>query len=227
MYETEFRLRFEDQGLWYEHRLIDDMVAQALKSQGGFVWACKNYDGDVLSDIVAQGYGSLGLMTSLLMCPDGKTVLSEAAHGTVTQHYRDHVRGKATSTNPIASIFAWTRGLYHRAVLDGNNRLQQFCRALEASCIEAVEANMLTKDLAMCMSGSSTSAVRYVTTEEFIDEVGNRLRSHLTAFHPPKIVQTFSRLENTEWQDYAGTEHVAGGWTDLDEADDIVTKGNS
>ncbi|KAF4741015.1 Isocitrate dehydrogenase [NADP], mitochondrial precursor (Oxalosuccinate decarboxylase), partial [Perkinsus olseni] len=140
LYDNEYKDQFEKAGLWYEHRLIDDMVAQAIKSKGGFVWACKNYDGDVQSDIVAQGYGSLGLMTSILVCPDGKTVLSEAAHGTVTRHFRAYQRGEKTSTNPIASIFAWSRALNQRAILDNNSRLRHFAQALEDACIESVEA---------------------------------------------------------------------------------------
>ena len=148
-----YREKFDKLGIWYEHRLIDDMVAQALKSNGGFVWACKNYDGDVQSDIVAQGYGSLGLMTSVLVCPDGKTIESEAAHGTVTRHYREHQKGRPTSTNPIASIFAWTRGLEHRAKLDDNRELLKFVRTLEKSCVEAVDDGQMTKDLAGAIHG--------------------------------------------------------------------------
>eukprot|EP01132_Coremiostelium_polycephalum_P010928 gene10928-13385_t len=154
IYEREYKTKYESAGIWYEHRLIDDMVAYAMKSEGGFVWACKNYDGDVQSDSVAQGYGSLGLMTSVLLCPDGKTVEAEAAHGTVTRHYRDHQKGKETSTNPIASIFAWTRGLQHRAKLDGNDKLAKFCTDLEAACIDTVESGFMTKDLALCIKGT-------------------------------------------------------------------------
>lgn len=153
IYQNEYRAKFEAAGIWYEHRLIDDMVAQALKSAGGFVWACKNYDGDVQSDIVAQGYGSLGLMTSVLVCPDGKTIESEAAHGTVTRHYREHQKGNPTSTNPIASIFAWTRGLDHRGKLDGNEELRRFAQTLEQVCIETVESGKMTKDLAASIHG--------------------------------------------------------------------------
>ena len=153
--DEHYKEKFEKAGLWYEHRLIDDMVAQAMKSEGGFVWACKNYDGDVQSDSVAQGYGSLGLMTSVLVCPDGKTVEAEAAHGTVTRHYRMHQQGKETSTNPIASIFAWTRGLEHRAKLDGNIRLSGFAKALEEVCVETIEAGFMTKDLALCIKGAN------------------------------------------------------------------------
>ncbi|CAF4413245.1 unnamed protein product, partial [Rotaria sp. Silwood2] len=153
IYQKQYKQEFEQKNIWYEHRLIDDMVAQALKSSGGFVWACKNYDGDVQSDIVAQGYGSLGLMSSVLICPDGKTIESEAAHGTVTRHYREHQKGKATSTNPIASIFAWTRGLEHRGKLDGNEELKRWCHLLEESCIETVNSQKMTKDLAICIHG--------------------------------------------------------------------------
>lgn len=153
IYEKEYEAKFTKANIWYEHRLIDDMVAQALKSEGGFVWACKNYDGDVQSDSVAQGYGSLGMMTSVLICPDGKTVESEAAHGTVTRHYRMHQQGKETSTNPIASIFAWTRGLAHRAKLDNNSELDRFANALEKVCIDTIESGFMTKDLAGCIKG--------------------------------------------------------------------------
>ncbi|CAJ0947918.1 unnamed protein product [Ranitomeya imitator] len=153
IYEKEYKSQFEEKKIWYEHRLIDDMVAQALKSEGGFIWACKNYDGDVQSDSVAQGYGSLGMMTSVLICPDGKTVEAEAAHGTVTRHYRMHQKGQETSTNPIASIFAWTRGLEHRAKLDNNSELRNFAVALEEVCVETIEAGFMTKDLAACIKG--------------------------------------------------------------------------
>ncbi|CAB3363343.1 Hypothetical predicted protein [Cloeon dipterum] len=153
IYDNEYKSQFEAKGIWYEHRLIDDMVAYAMKSEGGFVWACKNYDGDVQSDSVAQGYGSLGMMTSVLICPDGKTVESEAAHGTVTRHYRFHQQGKETSTNPIASIFAWTRGLLHRAKLDNNAALKNFAEKLEEVCVETIEAGFMTKDLAICVKG--------------------------------------------------------------------------
>jgi len=153
IYESDYKMLFDEKKIWYEHRLIDDMVAYAMKSEGGFVWACKNYDGDVQSDSVAQGYGSLGMMTSVLVCPDGKTVEAEAAHGTVTRHFRMHQQGKETSTNPIASIFAWTRGLEHRAKLDGNAKLEHFCHALEAVCIETIENGFMTKDLAICIKG--------------------------------------------------------------------------
>jgi len=159
IYEKEYAAKFKELGIWYEHRLIDDMVAYALKANGGFIWACKNYDGDVQSDSVAQGFGSLGLMTSVLVCPDGKTIEAEAAHGTVTRHYREHQAGRETSTNPIASIFAWTRGLAHRAKLDNNQRLLEFSLALEAACIETVEAGFMTKDLALCIKGDISKYV--------------------------------------------------------------------
>ena len=174
VYEAEYKSQFEAKGIWYEHRLIDDMVAYAMKSDGGFVWACKNYDGDVQSDSVAQGYGSLGLMTSVLICPDGKTVESEAAHGTVTRHYRNHQKGLETSTNPIgeffecfkiinyffntASIFAWTRGLAHRAKLDNNKQLEKFCDSLEKVCISTIESGKMTKDLAICTKNGNAKA---------------------------------------------------------------------
>lgn len=179
IYEKEYKAAYEAAGIWYEHRLIDDMVAFMLKSNGGFVWACKNYDGDVQSDIVAQGYGSLGLMTSVLVSPDGKTIEAEAAHGTVTRHYREHQRGKKTSTNPIASIFAWTRGLAHRAKLDNNTRLAKFTNTLEAVCIEAVESGHMTKDLAICIHGSNVSEGQYLYTEQFMDVLANMLRERL------------------------------------------------
>ena len=159
IYDNEYKKEYEAKGIWYEHRLIDDMVAYAMKSEGGFVWACKNYDGDVQSDSVAQGYGSLGLMTSVLICPDGKTVEAEAAHGTVTRHYRMHQQGKETSTNPIASIFAWTRGLLHRAKLDSNQSLESFAKALESVCIETIESGAMTKDLAICIKGMNLSLI--------------------------------------------------------------------
>ena len=155
LYEKKYRKDFEAAGIWYEHRLIDDMVAQAIKSSGGFVWACKNYDGDVLSDIVAQGYGSLGLMTSVLITPDGKTLESEAAHGTVTRHYRVHQKGGETSTNPIASIYAWTRGLAHRAKLDNNAELAKFSTDLEHVCVDTLNSGFMTKDLALCIRPQS------------------------------------------------------------------------
>eukprot|EP00127_Corallochytrium_limacisporum_P002213 Clim_evm1s109 gene=Clim_evmTU1s109 len=176
IYEAEYRDDFEANKIWYEHRLIDDMVAYAIKSSGGFVWACKNYDGDVQSDIVAQGYGSLGLMTSVLVCPDGKTIESEAAHGTVTRHYREHQKGNPTSTNSIASIFAWTRGLAHRGKLDNNQPLIDFANKLEAACIDTVNAGFMTKDLAACIYGlANVRPDQYVNTEPFLDEVKKSL----------------------------------------------------
>ncbi|HUJ02949.1 MAG TPA: NADP-dependent isocitrate dehydrogenase [Rhizomicrobium sp.] len=172
VFDKEFAAKFKEAGITYEHRLIDDMVASALKWSGGYVWACKNYDGDVQSDTVAQGFGSLGLMTSVLMTPDGKIVESEAAHGTVTRHYREHQKGKATSTNSIASIFAWTRGLSHRAKLDGNERLAKFARTLEKVCVETVEAGFMTKDLALLVGPDQ----KWLTTEGFLDKVDENLR---------------------------------------------------
>lgn len=180
IYEAGYKADYEKRGIWYEHRLIDDMVAQAMKSDGGFVWACKNYDGDVQSDAVAQGYGSLGMMTSVLVCPDGETLESEAAHGTVTRHYRLHQKGQETSTNPIASIFAWTRGLAHRAKLDKNNELAVFCSALEAVCIETIEAGFMTKDLAICSKGmSGVKRSDYLNTFEFLDKLADNLKKKL------------------------------------------------
>uniref|UniRef100_A0A8C8DNW8 Isocitrate dehydrogenase [NADP] n=1 Tax=Oryzias sinensis TaxID=183150 RepID=A0A8C8DNW8_9TELE len=184
IYEKQYRSQFEAKGIWYEHRLIDDMVAQAMKSEGGFVWACKNYDGDVQSDSVAQGYGSLGMMTSVLVCPDGRTVEAEAAHGTVTRHYRQHQQGKETSTNPIASIFAWTRGLLHRAELDDNSKLRVFAESLEAVCIETIEAGFMTKDLAICIKGlSNVARTDYLNTFEFLDKLAENLKTKLGS-HP-------------------------------------------
>jgi isocitrate dehydrogenase len=180
IYAATYKAQFEKLGLWYEHRLIDDMVAYAVKSAGGYVWACKNYDGDVQSDIVAQGFGSLGLMTSVLVCPDGKTVESEAAHGTVTRHYRRHQLGQETSTNPIASIFAWTRGLAHRAKLDSNAALAEFCVALETVCIETVESGVMTKDLALCMWGAKMQRAHWANTFEFMDKIAAGLKAKLT-----------------------------------------------
>jgi isocitrate dehydrogenase len=173
VFDAEFAVDFEAAGLTYEHRLIDDMVAAALKWEGGYVWSCKNYDGDVQSDTVAQGFGSLGLMTSVLMTPDGKTVEAEAAHGTVTRHYREHQKGNKTSTNPIASIYAWTGGLKHRGKLDGNQALIAFAESLERVCVEAVEAGEMTKDLAILISKDSP----YLTTEEFLDTLDRRLQA--------------------------------------------------
>lgn len=169
IYEENYQQAFEAKGISYEHRLIDDMVAAALKWSGGYVWACKNYDGDVQSDTVAQGFGSLGLMTSVLITPDGKTMEAEAAHGTVTRHYRQHQQGKSTSTNPIASIFAWTRGLAFRGKLDGNQELIDFANQLEASCIETVESGHMTKDLALIIHGADLKTEHYLSTEAFFD----------------------------------------------------------
>ena len=180
VYQAEFKGKFAELGITYEHRLIDDMVAYCLKSDGGFVWACKNYDGDVQSDIVAQGFGSLGLMTSALITPDGKTMEAEAAHGTVTRHYRQHQQGKKTSTNPIASIFAWTQGLAHRAKLDGNADLANFSKTLEQVCVDLVEGGKMTKDLAMCIHGDKTKEEHYLTTEDFLDAIEIELRSRMT-----------------------------------------------
>ncbi|WP_129260366.1 NADP-dependent isocitrate dehydrogenase [Streptomyces sp. M3] len=177
VFDAEFKDAFDAKGLTYEHRLIDDMVASALKWEGGYVWACKNYDGDVQSDIVAQGFGSLGLMTSVLMSPDGKTIEAEAAHGTVTRHYRQHQQGKATSTNPIASIFAWTRGLAHRGKLDGTPEVTGFAETLEQVCIETVESGMMTKDLALLISRDAP----WLTTEQFLDALDANLQKKIAA----------------------------------------------
>ena len=176
VYEEEFKERFVEQGLTYEHRLIDDMVAAALKWDGGFVWACKNYDGDVQSDTVAQGFGSLGLMTSVLMTPDGNVIEAEAAHGTVTRHFREHQAGRETSTNPIASIFAWTRGLYHRGRFDETSSVQHFANTLEEVCIETVESGLMTKDLALLVGPSQ----EWLSTSQFLDALDDRLRNKLT-----------------------------------------------
>ena len=175
VYENEFKDKFEKENISYEHRLIDDMVAAAIKWKGGFVWACKNYDGDVQSDIVAQGFGSLGLMTSTLVTPDGKTMESEAAHGTVTRHYRSHQKGEETSTNPIASIFAWTRGLIHRGKLDNNQDLIDFCKLLESVCIETIEQGKMTKDLALLVFREDMVTSNYLTTELFFKELKSNL----------------------------------------------------
>ncbi|MFI5133503.1 MAG: NADP-dependent isocitrate dehydrogenase [Chitinophagales bacterium] len=180
IYEKEFRSEFEKHGLTYEHRLIDDMVASALKWHGNFVWACKNYDGDVQSDTVAQGFGSLGLMTSTLITPDGKIMEAEAAHGTVTRHFREYQKGKPTSTNPIASIFAWTRGLAFRGKLDSNNELIKFSTALEEVCVETVESGKMTKDLAICIHGNKVNhGEHYLYTEEFLDAIDHNLKKKL------------------------------------------------
>ncbi len=175
VYENEFKEKFKERGITYEHRLIDDMVACAMKWNGNYIWACKNYDGDVQSDTVAQGFGSLGLMSSVLMSPDGKTIEAEAAHGTVTRHYRLHQQGKETSTNPIASIFAWARGLYHRAKLDNNEDLKKFVKNLEKTCIQTVESGSMTKDLAILV-GPST---KYLTTNQFLDVIDANLKKRL------------------------------------------------
>nr|CCD13624.1 unnamed protein product [Trypanosoma congolense IL3000] len=176
MYDTTYREQFERLNLTYVHRLIDDQVAQMIKGNGGFVWACKNYDGDVQSDVVAQGFGSLGLMTSVLICPDGKTIESEAAHGTVTRHYREHQKGKETSTNSVASIFAWTRGLAHRGKLDNNVELVEFSSSLERAVMRAIESGHMTKDLALCVHGAEKlQRSHYETTEGFIDSVAEEL----------------------------------------------------
>ncbi|XP_017230966.1 isocitrate dehydrogenase [NADP] [Daucus carota subsp. sativus] len=180
VYEKNWKKKFEDESIWYEHRLIDDMVAYALKSEGGYVWACKNYDGDVQSDLLAQGFGSLGLMTSVLLSSDGKTLEAEAAHGTVTRHFRQHQNGQETSTNSIASIFAWTRGLAHRGKLDKNEKLLDFIHKLEAACIETVESGKMTKDLAILVHGRKVSREYYLNTEEFIDAVKENLESKLS-----------------------------------------------
>jgi len=179
IYNKDYKAKFESLGITYEHRLIDDMVASALKWNGNFVWACKNYDGDVQSDTVAQGFGSLGLMTSTLVTPDGKTMEAEAAHGTVTRHFRDHQKGKPTSTNPIASIFAWTRGLEFRGKLDNNKALIDFCLALEKVCIETVEAGKMTKDLAVCIHGNAVKKEDYLNTEDFLNALDNGLKAKL------------------------------------------------
>ncbi len=179
VFDNEFKDRFEAANLTYEHRLIDDMVAAAMKWNGGFVWACKNYDGDVQSDTVAQGFGSLGLMTSTLVTPDGQTMEAEAAHGTVTRHYRQHQQGKATSTNPIASIFAWTRGLAHRGKLDDNQALIDFCTTLESVCIETIESGKMTKDLALLIHEKNMNESHYLTTQEFLDALKTNLDAKL------------------------------------------------
>lgn len=175
VYDEEFKGEFEKKKLWYEHRLIDDMVAFAVKSNGGFVWACKNYDGDVQSDVVAQGYGSLGLMTSVLLTPDGQIVEAEAAHGTVTRHYREHQKGKETSTNPIASIFAWTQGLKYRGKFDGNTALIKFAESLEKACVETVESGSMTKDLALLIDPDQA----FLTTGQFMDKVAENFARKL------------------------------------------------
>ena len=175
IFEKEFKKKFENENLTYEHRLIDDMVACAMKWNGNYIWACKNYDGDVQSDTIAQGYGSLGLMTSVLLGPDGKTMESEAAHGTVTRHFRIHQQGKETSTNPIASIFAWARGLSHRGKLDSNDELIKFSNTLEQVCVESVESGSMTKDLAILIS----TTAKYLTTNQFLEKIDNTLKNKL------------------------------------------------
>jgi len=177
IFDKEFKSQFDARKITYEHRLIDDMVAAAMKWSGGYVWACKNYDGDVQSDTIAQGYGSLGLMTSVLMTPDGKTVEAEAAHGTVTRHYREHQKGKETSTNSIASIFAWTRGLSHRAKLDNNVALGEFALTLEKVCVATVEAGYMTKDLALLVGADQ----RWLSTTGFLDKVAENLTKAMAA----------------------------------------------
>ena|SRR5690554_843786 len=180
VYQNEFKLDFDKHGLTYEHRLIDDMVAASLKWDGEYIWACKNYDGDVQSDTLAQGFGSLGLMTSTLITPDGKTMEAEAAHGTVTRHYRLHQKGQKTSTNPIASIFAWTRGLAFRGKLDGNTELIDFCTSLEKVCIQTVESGIMTKDLALSIHGKDMRDSHWVTTEDFLEALDKGLqKKHL------------------------------------------------
>ena len=179
VFDNEFKDQFEAAGITYEHRLIDDMVAAAMKWNGGFVWACKNYDGDVQSDTVAQGFGSLGLMTSTLVTPDGKTMEAEAAHGTVTRHYRQHQQGKKTSTNPIASIFAWTRGLDFRGKLDGNDALRNFAQTLEQVCIDVVESGRMTKDLALLIHEKAMTDDHWLTTEEFLDAIDGELKARM------------------------------------------------
>ncbi len=180
IYQNEFKDRFASKDLTYEHKLIDDMVASALKWNGGFVWACKNYDGDVQSDTVAQGFGSLGLMTSILVTPDGKAMATEAAHGTVTRHFRLHQQGKKTSTNPIASIFAWTRGLAFRGKLDGNAELIRFCETLEKVCVDTVESGKMTKDLALCIYGDALNDTHYLPTEDFLELLRVNLETGLS-----------------------------------------------
>ena len=179
VYDNEFKEKFEKENIYYEHRLIDDMVAAAIKWKGGFVWACKNYDGDVQSDIVAQGFGSLGLMTSTLVTPDGKTMESEAAHGTVTRHFRLYQKGEETSTNPIASTFAWTRGLIHRGLLDNNQKLIDFCKLLENVCIKTIEGGKMTKDLALLVYRNDLVRSNYITTEQFFKELKTNLEKKI------------------------------------------------
>ncbi len=179
IFDKDFKDAFAKAGLTYEHRLIDDMVAAVLKWEGGIVWACKNYDGDVQSDTVAQGFGSLGLMTSVLMCPNGRTIETEAAHGTVTRHYREHQKGKPTSTNPIASIFAWTQGLAHRGKLDGTPEVTEFARKLEQVCVQTVEAGHMTKDLAVCIHGNNPPAGSYMYTTDFLSKIAENMQKSM------------------------------------------------
>jgi len=179
IFDKDFKDAFAKAGLTYEHRLIDDMVAAVLKWEGGIVWACKNYDGDVQSDTVAQGFGSLGLMTSVLMCPNGRTIETEAAHGTVTRHYREHQKGKPTSTNPIASIFAWTQGLAHRGKLDGTPEVTEFARKLEQVCVQTVEAGHMTKDLAVCLHGNNPPAGSYLYTTDFLSKIAENMQKSM------------------------------------------------
>ncbi len=179
IFKEHYETTYKEAGLTYEHRLIDDMVASVLKWEGGIVWACKNYDGDVQSDTVAQGFGSLGMMTSVLVCPNGRTIETEAAHGTVTRHFRDYQAGKPTSTNPVASIFAWTQGLAHRGKLDGTPDVTAFAQALEAACVETIESGSMTKDLAITIHGNSLPKGSFLTSDEFLDKVASRLASKL------------------------------------------------
>jgi len=179
IYQKDYATKFDEVGIYYEHRLIDDMVASALKMHGEFVWACKNYDGDVQSDTVAQGFGSLGLMTSVLMTPDGKVMEAEAAHGTVTRHFREHQKGKPTSTNPIASIFAWTRGLAFRGKLDSNDELIHFAETLEKVCVQTVESGAMTKDLAVCIHGRALKPNHYLNTDDFLNKIDENLKKAL------------------------------------------------
>jgi len=184
IYESDYQAEFKKLNIWYEHRLIDDMVAQAIKSSGGFVWACKNYDGDVQSDILAQGFGSLGMMTSELITPDGSTMEAEAAHGTVTRHYREWQKGNETSTNPVASIFAWTRGLAFRAKLDGTPELATFAQKLEEACVEAIDVDgVMTKDLALSMYGAKMTREHWVTTDVYMKAVEKKLKEKLGQAH--------------------------------------------
>jgi isocitrate dehydrogenase len=176
VFENEFKEKFNEKNIVYEHRLIDDMVASSLKWEGGFIWACKNYDGDVQSDAIAQGFGSLGLMTSVLMSPDGKTIESEAAHGTVTRHYRNHINGLPTSTNPIASIFAWTRCLHFRGVFDNNSELISFANTLEKVCVKTVESGQMTKDLAVLINPNQ----KWLNTEDFLKKLQQNLEEKLS-----------------------------------------------